>query len=708
MGKRKIKAKRRNLKKRVHRNVQKVKGLTAEDLFMNPALLYSPQFKALPLEKQFQLTSQLKQIKMMKTQPMMMNGGSSGSSSAAHDLFNKLNASNNQLVHAQNDFNQMKTQLEATQQQLKEIQQLKSELKNKTADKALHDKNEGKIQDYTNQLHRFDVENNDKRINELQQQVKTKREEMKLDEIENQQRQIEELEAKHQALQKVRFTTPNREFKQRQMTEMYRVNKEMNLDEQSIYAQNIQVGKDNGNEELVDKSEIDLAELKKNFEIDVFDVDDDEVYEDYTFSPIMPKSPLSTIAENDLFIDELQKDNQKMVDVKNRRDENKSQLEEIKTEFSNFTPRTPVEAKVFEDKRTSAIMKVNKLKSFGVATTPEYMKTMTDKIQHAKTIEDLDDANKRIDYDISNAEEYRKQNEYVQNTKDVCMKILDQIAISSVVKSFDNFDSFRNSVIKKIKTANTKNEIQKIMFELNLLNLQPSSDTIANVAKWANESPTKEKPSIIVESPPHELPEELRNLNLTNAYQTIKLSDIESKGSTSVSNDVLIDGFSLRKLSEYFGVSSDKGKFILGLMGKLVSIAGKTTTTLLCSTVSGAPGFITAHPWATAAMIGLAASTENGAKATEKITQYAVDGAAILAKGTSKGTMNVVSGAAKSTVNKAKEFVGFTKDTANDIFNKLKKVKNVAVMGPNSPKEMTKQTTKNSVFNRVKDAFGFN
>ena len=86
---------------------------------------------------------------------------------------------------------------------------------------------------------------------------------MKLDEIENQQRQIEELKAKHQALQKVRFTTPNREFKQRQMTEMYRVNKEMNLDEQSIYAQNIQVGKDNGNEELVDKSEIDLAELKK-------------------------------------------------------------------------------------------------------------------------------------------------------------------------------------------------------------------------------------------------------------------------------------------------------------------------------------------------------------------------------------------------------------------------------------------------------------
>ena len=268
MGKRKIKAKRRNLKKRVHRNVQKVKGLTAEDLFMNPALLYSPQFKALPLEKQFQLTSQLKQIKMMKTQPMMMkplcgegfaHGNSSGSSSAAHDLFNKLNASNNQLVHAQNDFNQMKTQLEATQQQLKEIQQLKSELRNKTADKALHDKNEGKIQDYTNQLHRFDVENNDKRINELQQQVKTKREEMKLDEIENQQRQIEELKAKHQALQKVRFTTPNREFKQRQMTELYRMNKEMNLDEQSIYAQNIQVGKDNGNEELVDKSEIELA-----------------------------------------------------------------------------------------------------------------------------------------------------------------------------------------------------------------------------------------------------------------------------------------------------------------------------------------------------------------------------------------------------------------------------------------------------------------
>lgn len=61
MGKRKLRAKHKNLKKRIKHNAKKLKELTVQELFLNPALLYSPEFKALPLEKQFQLTSQLKQ-----------------------------------------------------------------------------------------------------------------------------------------------------------------------------------------------------------------------------------------------------------------------------------------------------------------------------------------------------------------------------------------------------------------------------------------------------------------------------------------------------------------------------------------------------------------------------------------------------------------------------------------------------------------------
>ena len=63
MAKHKGSKKKHSVKKRA----QKLKELTAEDLFANPSLLQSPQFRALPLEKQFQLTSQLKQMRMIQS-----------------------------------------------------------------------------------------------------------------------------------------------------------------------------------------------------------------------------------------------------------------------------------------------------------------------------------------------------------------------------------------------------------------------------------------------------------------------------------------------------------------------------------------------------------------------------------------------------------------------------------------------------------------
>ena len=50
-------------KRHVKRRAKKLLEITAHDLLLNPALLYSPQFKALPLERQFQLTSRLQILK---------------------------------------------------------------------------------------------------------------------------------------------------------------------------------------------------------------------------------------------------------------------------------------------------------------------------------------------------------------------------------------------------------------------------------------------------------------------------------------------------------------------------------------------------------------------------------------------------------------------------------------------------------------------
>ena len=46
-------------------NKKKPSGLTAMDLYINPSLLYSKQFKQLPKEIQFQLTTALKRLQAL-------------------------------------------------------------------------------------------------------------------------------------------------------------------------------------------------------------------------------------------------------------------------------------------------------------------------------------------------------------------------------------------------------------------------------------------------------------------------------------------------------------------------------------------------------------------------------------------------------------------------------------------------------------------
>ena len=111
----KHKAKKKNLKKRVQKKAQKIKELTAQDLLLHPELLQSPQFKSLPKEKQFQLASQLKQLRTMMNKPM--NGLGAVSSSNADSLYSKFLDSNSKLQQAQNETQKLKQQIEETERQ---------------------------------------------------------------------------------------------------------------------------------------------------------------------------------------------------------------------------------------------------------------------------------------------------------------------------------------------------------------------------------------------------------------------------------------------------------------------------------------------------------------------------------------------------------------------------------------------------------------
>ena len=118
-------SKKRNLRKKVKAKAKKLKEITAEEILMNPALLQSPEFKALPLEKQFQLTSQVKQMKMM------MRGGLGAPSHAAggpnSSLYHKLNDLLNKNARAENENNQLRMQVDAETARAKELYNIKKE-----------------------------------------------------------------------------------------------------------------------------------------------------------------------------------------------------------------------------------------------------------------------------------------------------------------------------------------------------------------------------------------------------------------------------------------------------------------------------------------------------------------------------------------------------------------------------------------------------
>ena len=165
----KHKGKKKNLKKRVHKRAQKLKGLTAQDLLMNPALLQSPQFKALPLEKQFQLTSQLKQLRMMATRPMTGLGAVSPGN--ADSVYSKYLDSNSKLQQAQYETQRLKQQIEENERQRAMEAKLQNDLKEKEHRYNKETKHNNAVKDLQRQMDRLDEQIDIDQINDLKTRI---------------------------------------------------------------------------------------------------------------------------------------------------------------------------------------------------------------------------------------------------------------------------------------------------------------------------------------------------------------------------------------------------------------------------------------------------------------------------------------------------------------------------------------------------------
>ena len=113
-------------KRTVKKNADKLKEITARDILLNPALVHSPQFKALPIEKQIQLMAQVKQLQQLLGKGTAITGGSG----AADQMYSKLLNANSNLNYAQNETQRIKNQIEETKKQTDLEYKAQKDLKN--------------------------------------------------------------------------------------------------------------------------------------------------------------------------------------------------------------------------------------------------------------------------------------------------------------------------------------------------------------------------------------------------------------------------------------------------------------------------------------------------------------------------------------------------------------------------------------------------
>ena len=310
MGKRKIRAKRKNLKKIVKQNVKKIKEknsttFTVQDLALNPALLYSPQFKALPMEKQFQLTSQLKQLKAMRDplgqshrlMPMMFTGGNSSSGS---DIYTKFMDSNRKVQEAQNETQQLRVSIDANTKAVQEELQIQKQLRQAKKDNLKKMKHKDEMEKTQEQIQELNEKVIDKEVEENKQQVDQLKNKLNVSEILKNQKKLDQLSAQREiltdAVQKSKTPKPRHEGDQRITSELMRSRREEKLTTEQNLAYEMQALADNGENKKSEKVEKELLDARKqnvtpnrnNRNLDLFS--DDASFFDEFDQPIVTPS----------------------------------------------------------------------------------------------------------------------------------------------------------------------------------------------------------------------------------------------------------------------------------------------------------------------------------------------------------------------------------------------------------------------------------
>ena len=196
MPKRKFQRKIQNKRKHtVKRNATKIKGLKVEDLIMNPALLQSPQFKALPIEKQFQLTTQLKQYlafhKPNQTQGVVTTTGGG----VSHGIYEQLLSAQQASQRAANEVEAYKVQLQSERQRTAELMELKKKYQQENGEYIKSEEHKREVELLTNKIHDLEDRINNGEIQDLQQQLNTLKEQVRYNDLKRNEEQKAKLQS---------------------------------------------------------------------------------------------------------------------------------------------------------------------------------------------------------------------------------------------------------------------------------------------------------------------------------------------------------------------------------------------------------------------------------------------------------------------------------------------------------------------------------
>ena len=433
------KTKKRNIRKRVRRNAQKIKEIKAEDIIMNPSIVYSPQFQQLPKEKQFMLMTQVKQIKaMMGNRPNGPAYTSSGNSGGDPVLLSRINDINNKASRQANENEQLRIGLQAANDALKHQKDLEKQIKFISQQQTDSINQQAKIDGLQQQLDILNSKKLDTQSQQLEKEIRDIKHEANIDNINQKQKELAKVSAQ---LNQIKSALGQSEGMERMTNERYKQAKDDDMQDKQIFQNQIIAYDANG---LMNKSQAaeqhlynqandtqDIP-LKKNLTTDDTPtenaIEDGDIWDSVEDIPAPQLSNVETngiVAEVNLDskIQTRQEQIKQADEVLKQKQRNQQAAELLIAQNTNKPPETHMSRLNLEQEKAKLIEEVNEIIKSMALPDMKYFASVLRQIDDATTFQEIKLIGKSLDIDKNYIEEEIKQQEYNEKKQKELNKI---------------------------------------------------------------------------------------------------------------------------------------------------------------------------------------------------------------------------------------------------------------------------------------------